>query len=129
MNVDLTPEQVNQAFAELADTEPIRCQCIIGCPDHPRGGCSHIADVVFEVHLIGDCRGVEANPAGNRLEVLCTMCAKRMVVGVTEMVCALLLLCRQLLLSGTPRCPACGLEISDTTHVIRSVRHHPGGLR
>lgn len=127
MAVDLTPEQVNEAFAQLANTEPVRCQCILGCPDHRRGGCKTQAAWTFEVHLLGSCRSDEANPAGNRVEILCEVCAGRLVAFVAEMVARLRRVAQ--LRSADVQCGSCGATIAGTQDVLRSSKRWPGGLR
>ncbi len=128
--LDLTAEQISQRFAEIAgrvDTSPITCQCIIGCSGHP-AGCWRPAEVTFEVHLLGQCNGPDANPDGNRVELMCMPCAARMWAGVSSMVAKMLMAAHRV--GGrAPQCATCGAKVTTTTDVIRGQRRTVGGIR
>lgn len=130
MGVELTPDHVNRVFAEIANaTEagPVSCQCIIGCADHPREACTRPAEVTFEVHLLGECNSSEANPAGNRLEMLCVTCAGRMWAGTAQMVARLVAAASRA--GGVPECSSCGSPVALVTDVIRGRKRTVGGIQ
>lgn len=130
MAVDLTPEQMARAFAELAaatDTTPVSCQCIIGCGEHARGQCPNPAEITLEVHCLGTCTGEEANVYGNRVEMMCRQCAARMLTGTAQMVARMVFFARRA--GKIPSCTSCGAPIWTVNDVIRNRKSTPGGIR
>lgn len=117
----MTPEQFNAQFAEMVGRvdSKVRCQC-------PHA-CGEMATVILESHVLGACNGPEANALGNRIDLLCTPCAKQMWAAAQRLAAAWRQAAIQV--GGCPKCTSCGSPIWYASDIVRSVTRRDDGIQ
>jgi hypothetical protein len=83
------------------------CQC-------PAHACRDRAAFVVRVHAISDCNRVGLDPGGNRVELRCTACVRRLQAEVRAGL-------RQLNRYGRASCDTCGAPLVAVGDVVREL--------
>lgn len=121
---DLSSAAVDAAFAGItAETDRVvHCQC-----DQHRSVCRGRAEVIVELHLLGECNGPEANEDGNRVELLCLACAQHLWLEAQQRVEDLRDAAARV--GMVPLCTTCQAPVSNPSDLVRSVTRKPGGVQ